>query len=330
MKRLMFWSAILGFTLALTGICAAQQSKFLQELGKAVLGVNAAALTVESEPAGAEVYLDNVKVGVTPLTLQNLQPGDKVVRLEKEGFESRERQVTLKAGEKYGLRIVLPAKETEAQAGQSRLYVSTSPPDARVRILNIKPPYEAGMALDPGSYHIEVAKEGYETFDKWIELEPGRDKEISVELKQIGAAAPAAKKEEPYDIMACHSGTITVFSEDGENVIFQTEYQGVTNSRLDNGVFGDNQYRCVGIGSVTDGEEMVHGYCERKDSDGDSYTLEFSGTRAEGTTNFLFGTGKWQGIQGEGQYQRTTNGKPISAGSFQECISEKGTVVRSD
>ena len=39
----------------------------------------------------------------------------------------------------------------------SKLYIQTDPADASIRVLNIKPKFSQGMALDPGRYHIEIA-----------------------------------------------------------------------------------------------------------------------------------------------------------------------------
>ena len=41
--------------------------------------------------------------------------------------------------------------------------VLVAPEEARVRILNIRPPYRAGMELVAGSYEVEASAEGYET-----------------------------------------------------------------------------------------------------------------------------------------------------------------------
>ena len=41
--------------------------------------------------------------------------------------------------------------------------VEPQPPDARVRILNIGPPYKRGIPLSPGDYNVEVSAPGYET-----------------------------------------------------------------------------------------------------------------------------------------------------------------------
>lgn len=53
---------------------------------------------------------------------------------------------------------------------QYQLVVTTAPEDARVRILNIGPRYEAGMSLKPGPYHIEVSHSDYITHTKWVTI----------------------------------------------------------------------------------------------------------------------------------------------------------------
>jgi hypothetical protein len=68
---------------------------------------------------------------------------------------------------------------------KGRLYVDTEPENARVRILNIKPRFFQGMELESGSYHVEVAAEGYKTERRWIELDPGKEKQSNFELAKI-------------------------------------------------------------------------------------------------------------------------------------------------
>ncbi|MBF0134916.1 MAG: serine/threonine protein kinase [Magnetococcus sp. DMHC-1] len=67
---------------------------------------------------------------------------------------------------------------------QYRLTIKTTPPKATIRILNIKPKYEPGMLLPSDSYHISVAKEGYQTRTEWIKIE-NSDLEITINLEQI-------------------------------------------------------------------------------------------------------------------------------------------------
>ena len=52
-------------------------------------------------------------------------------------------------------------------------------------VKNIKPKYQKyqeGIFLAPGRYHIEVSKDGFETYLEWISLEAGEEKTVSVDL----------------------------------------------------------------------------------------------------------------------------------------------------
>ena len=66
----------------------------------------------------------------------------------------------------------------------SHLTITTDPVNARVRILNIVPKYYDGIELQPGKYHIEVRKSGYEQYKDWLELKV-EDTEYTVTLAPI-------------------------------------------------------------------------------------------------------------------------------------------------
>jgi len=57
-----------------------------------------AKLKISSEPAGAAVYLDGAKIGVTPFT-KFYPPGKYKIKIEKEAFETIEEQLTIKLPE---------------------------------------------------------------------------------------------------------------------------------------------------------------------------------------------------------------------------------------
>lgn len=59
------------------------------------------------------------------------------------------------------------------------LTVKTAP-NARVRILNIRPKYTDNISLKKGKYHLEVSKPGYITIKKWISLQD--DKTIHIPI----------------------------------------------------------------------------------------------------------------------------------------------------
>jgi transcriptional regulator with XRE-family HTH domain len=56
------------------------------------------ALVVTSTPAGARVLVDGIGWGRTPLTISNIAPGDRRIRVVLDGFVSAERRVRVVAG----------------------------------------------------------------------------------------------------------------------------------------------------------------------------------------------------------------------------------------
>jgi len=64
-----------------------------------------------------------------------------------------------------------------------KLSVLTDPPDANVTILNHEFPYEDGMELSVGKYHINISKKGFVSKSFWIDLD--QDINYSVKLSPI-------------------------------------------------------------------------------------------------------------------------------------------------
>jgi hypothetical protein len=79
-------------------------------------------------------------------------------------------------------------RAAEAPVKTAQLYVSATPDDARIRIMNIRPKFEQGIVLDAGRYHIEVTSAGYAPYSEWITLKAGEERTLPVKLKaQTGA-----------------------------------------------------------------------------------------------------------------------------------------------
>jgi hypothetical protein len=52
-------------------------------------------LVITTQPEGARVTVDGIGWGVTPLTIRHLPPGDKIVRVTKDGYVAGERRVRM-------------------------------------------------------------------------------------------------------------------------------------------------------------------------------------------------------------------------------------------
>jgi cytoskeletal protein RodZ len=64
-------------------------------------------LVVTTEPAGARVTVNGIAWGVSPVTIQHLPPGDKHIRVTKEGFAAQERVLRVDQGQRRALDIPL-------------------------------------------------------------------------------------------------------------------------------------------------------------------------------------------------------------------------------
>ena len=77
-----------------------------------------ASVGVASDPQGAQVYIDNLYKGITPVTVENLAPGEHTLKLTLTGYEDYTTSGTLSPGETASLTIGLtpapPAQETPA------------------------------------------------------------------------------------------------------------------------------------------------------------------------------------------------------------------------
>lgn len=64
-------------------------------------------------------------------------------------------------------------------AKEYQLTVTRDPKQAKVRILNIRDPYQDGIALKPGEYHLEVSHADYETERRWVTI---NDSDLNVQF----------------------------------------------------------------------------------------------------------------------------------------------------
>jgi hypothetical protein len=143
---------------------------------KELIAPRRAKIFVASAPDNATVKILNID---EPFQQgMELEPGKYHVEASSEGYEPQDRWIELGPGEEKRINFKL-AKIISKVA---RLFVETVPEEATVRILNIKPRFSQGMELEPGSYHVEVAAEGYKTEQRWIDLASGHKKPFRFEL----------------------------------------------------------------------------------------------------------------------------------------------------
>lgn len=70
---------------------------------------NAGTIRVESAPAGAAVLLNGRRVGATPFTIESLAPGRYTLVVQRAGYETVRRRVTVRPGTRYEADLALRA-----------------------------------------------------------------------------------------------------------------------------------------------------------------------------------------------------------------------------
>jgi hypothetical protein len=76
--------------------------------GNTTTAVDAAnSLIVNSDPAGARVTVDGIGWGTTPATIRMLTPGEKTIRVIKDGYASEERRVRIIDGRSTSVHVPL-------------------------------------------------------------------------------------------------------------------------------------------------------------------------------------------------------------------------------
>ncbi|MCH8873365.1 PEGA domain-containing protein [candidate division KSB1 bacterium] len=64
-------------------------------------------LNINTEPPGCQVYLDGEMVGLSPLSLENLEPKQYTVELILRGYKTRERLVALYRGKTKSIDVLM-------------------------------------------------------------------------------------------------------------------------------------------------------------------------------------------------------------------------------
>jgi mannose/fructose/N-acetylgalactosamine-specific phosphotransferase system component IIB len=118
------------------------------------------ALTVRATPADSRIRLLNTDTPYRPGVA--LPAGRYEVLVERDGYQAQRRSVMLEDRD-----VALPVALTRHAYA---LRVEATPADSRIRLLNLQSEYVPGMALPPGQYHVEVAKEGYVTQRAWATI----------------------------------------------------------------------------------------------------------------------------------------------------------------
>ena len=138
-------------------------------------------------------------------------------------------------------------------------------------------------------------------------------------------AAPLPK-EGRFDTTNCSTVFVSNRIDFSKTHWVQTvELLGTTVSNPPGGFADGNSYRCVGMTTSFDGKISGKTVCESVDQDGDKRLSSFSLEGTQTVRAVVAGTGKYEGIVQEGDYDRAPTFPTVKAGTLQQCNRQRGT-----
>jgi HEAT repeat protein len=160
----------------------------------------AVALTLQSSPEKATIFIDDKYVGLTPLTVKELTPGHHFVKLTKRDHLPWTKLVELLyAEEKLDAKLALKPK--------GGLIVTSEPAGADVYIdgeYEGKTPLEK-KNMDANPYSIRVEKEQFVPWEAEVEVRAGEQCKTEAKLKsKVEGWYLARLKDNPNDV-SCHT-----------------------------------------------------------------------------------------------------------------------------
>ena len=147
-------------------------------------------LKVSADVAGAQVWVDGKEHKTAPVTLTDLPPGPHTVRVVKEGYEPTEEKVLLMRGTALTVDVFLKRIVTSGA-----IHVTGTPQGAKIYFKG----YYVGTVpmelkdLEPGTYEVRVIQDGYEPWEKRLEVKKGETVKAEATL-----LTPGAKKGRLY------------------------------------------------------------------------------------------------------------------------------------
>ena len=134
-------------------------------------------VTISSEPAGAQVHIDGVLQGITPL-VTGVMGGEHTLELSLEKFKTVSMQHAFTAGTQVQLdNIVLSPAD-------GRLAISSEPAGATISVAGVfHGTTPATLSLASTEQHIvRLSKPGYQVVDKAVTLAPDESQQLAVTL----------------------------------------------------------------------------------------------------------------------------------------------------
>ncbi|MGR3174615.1 MAG: PEGA domain-containing protein [Candidatus Scalindua sp.] len=143
-----------------------------------VLQTITGSILIESEPAKARIFLNGEEVGTTPESFRYITPGPHELEVKMDKYEVWREIVDVEAGKEKVLTALL-------QLRTGSILIESEPTKATVYLngKDIGTTAETITGLIPGKYSLEVRMDGYEVWNKSVEVDADTEKDITAVLQ---------------------------------------------------------------------------------------------------------------------------------------------------
>ncbi len=142
-------------------------------------------LRIETDPSDASVSVDGKKVGNSPYT-GDVEPGDHVLDVSREGFSSLQQAISLEPGQQLSLRLAL--QQGSGERTPPLIAVASDPPGAVLsvdgRVAGVTP---IKVRSRPGPHDLRITLDGYIPRTGKVNLPDSKDFELrmAVSMKPV-------------------------------------------------------------------------------------------------------------------------------------------------
>jgi len=155
--------------------------------------IDTGAISVESYPVGAQVYIGNELKGETPLMLYNFPVGRYEITVKKNGYEDFKKSISLEVGKNEEIKAALseintapePAKETTEKLPENIT------PSSKFNKVNASSSFivyydfKNGKFTESTSASPDVFSSNYKTYLYFTSIAPSKMKVLSKQIKDV-------------------------------------------------------------------------------------------------------------------------------------------------
>jgi len=160
-------------------------------------------MNIYSEPAGAQIFVDNNFMGTTPMSLKKVAEGEHEIRLVKEKFKEWTQRVIVRSFQPTDVKATL-------EVSPGILTVNSIPPNASIYFKGkyvARTPHTLSN-ITPGEIVLHVDKEGYESWTTSVIITPNSHEILDVTLKEKRGTFTVSSKPESAAVYLSAAGII--------------------------------------------------------------------------------------------------------------------------